>query len=103
VVVLEFFAEGRHLVVDAVVTTVYRNTIGTNASTIRGYDAKQDEDRKFLADRASSQPIAEIHGGPHVLVTLLCLEQSDQNPTPTEKPRKVLDVIADIAPMGHAP
>ena len=27
VVVLDFFAEGRHLVVDAVVTTVYRNTV----------------------------------------------------------------------------
>jgi len=26
VVVLDFFAEGRHLVIDAVVTTVYRNT-----------------------------------------------------------------------------
>ena len=27
VVVLDFFAEGRHLVVYAVVTTIYRNTI----------------------------------------------------------------------------
>ncbi len=40
IVVLDFFAEGRHLVVDAVVTTVYRNTILKNASTIVGYAAK---------------------------------------------------------------
>ena len=37
------------------------------------------------------------------LLTLLCLEQSDQVPAPTERPRKVSDLIADIAPMGHAP
>jgi len=48
VVVLYFFAEGRHLVVDAVVTTVHRNTIFTNASTIHGYVAKQVEDMKFM-------------------------------------------------------
>jgi hypothetical protein len=32
VVVLELFAEGRHLVVDAVVTKVYRNTILKNGN-----------------------------------------------------------------------
>jgi hypothetical protein len=32
-VVLDFFAEGRHLVADAVVMTVYRNTILKNALT----------------------------------------------------------------------
>ncbi len=54
VVVLDFFAEGRHLVVDAVVTTVYRNTILKHAATIPGYVAKQVEDMKFHADRAST-------------------------------------------------
>jgi hypothetical protein len=68
VVVLEFFAEGHHLVVDAVATTVYRNGILKNASSIPGYAAKQIEDRKFNADHASSQPITAIHGGPHVLL-----------------------------------
>ncbi len=50
------------------VTTIYRNNILKNASTILGYAAKQAEDRKFQADRASLQPIAAIHGGPHVFV-----------------------------------
>jgi hypothetical protein len=68
VVALDFFADGRHLVVDAVMTTVYRNTVLRKVATVPGYAAKQAEDRKFLADKASSQPIAAIHGGPHVLV-----------------------------------
>jgi hypothetical protein len=36
------------------------------------------------------------------LLTLLYLEQADQVPTPTERPRQISDVIADIAPQGHA-
>ena len=56
--VVNFFAEGRHLVVDAVVTIVYRNTILKSASTILGYAAKQVEEHKLLAYRASSQPIS---------------------------------------------
>ncbi len=51
------------------VTTVYRNTIVHQVSTIPGYDAKQAEDMKFYADKSSAQPVASIHGGPHVLVT----------------------------------
>jgi hypothetical protein len=37
------------------------------------------------------------------MITLLCLEDADKVPTPTERPRKVSDVIADIAPPRHAP
>ena len=37
------------------------------------------------------------------LLTLLCPEQSDQVPAPTERPRKISDAIANIAPLGHAP
>ena len=37
------------------------------------------------------------------LLTLLCLEQSDRVPTPTEKPLKISDAIDNIAPMGIAP
>jgi len=37
------------------------------------------------------------------LLTLLCLEQGDQVPTPTERPRQISDVNADVAPQGHAP
>jgi len=68
VVVLDFFAEGRHLVVDAVLTKAYRNVILKNAFAVPGYAAKQVEDRKLQVDRISSQPIAAIHRGPHVLV-----------------------------------
>jgi len=68
VVVPDFFVEGRHQVVDAVVTTLYRTTIRKSAFIVPGFVTKQAQDRKFLADRASSQPIAGIHGGPHFLV-----------------------------------
>jgi hypothetical protein len=61
VVLDDFFAEGHHLVINVVVTTVYRNTILKHAASIPGYAAKQAEDRKFQADRASTQPIAAIH------------------------------------------
>jgi hypothetical protein len=37
------------------------------------------------------------------LLTLLCLEHADQVPTPTERPRQISDVIADVTPQGHAP
>ena len=47
VVVLDHFAGGRYLVIDAVVTTVYRNTILRSASIVPGYAAKQVEDRKL--------------------------------------------------------
>jgi len=69
VVALDFFANGRHLVIDAVLTTVYRNTVVLEkVATVPGYAAKQAEDKKFLADRTSTQPISGIHGGPHILV-----------------------------------
>ena len=37
------------------------------------------------------------------LLTLLSLHQGDSVPTPTERPRVVSDVIADVTPQGHAP
>jgi hypothetical protein len=37
------------------------------------------------------------------LLTILCLEQVDMVPTPTKRPRQISDVIADVAPHGHAP
>ncbi len=55
VVVMDVFAEGRHVVIDAVVTTVYRNTPFPYVVAIPGYVAKQAEDRKFDADRTSHQ------------------------------------------------
>ncbi len=53
VVALDFFADGRHLVIDAVMTTVYRNTVLEKVATVPGYEAKQAEDRKFAADKTS--------------------------------------------------
>jgi len=40
VVALDFFADGRHLVIDAVMTTVYMNTVLERVVTIPGYEAK---------------------------------------------------------------
>jgi hypothetical protein len=37
------------------------------------------------------------------LLILLCLEHADKVPTPTERPRQIFDVIADVTPQGHAP
>jgi len=68
VVVLDFFKDGQHLVIDVVVTMVYRNTILQQVSTIPGYAAKQAEERKLYANKSSAQPVASIHGGSHVQV-----------------------------------
>ena len=68
VVALDFSAGGRHIGVDAVVTTVYRNTVIRRVAFIPGYDAKQTIDRKILADGTSAEPIASIIVGPHVLI-----------------------------------
>ena len=68
VVALDFFADGRHLVIDAVMTIVYRNATLEKVATVPGFAAKQAEDRKFRADKTSSQPISAAHGGPHILV-----------------------------------
>ena len=67
-VALDFFGLGRHLVIDAVVSTVYRNTILSKTSTIPGYVAKLAEDKKFKADEKSPEPVSSKHGGDHVFV-----------------------------------
>ena len=51
VVALDFFTYGRHLVIDAVMTTVYMNIVLERGATIPGYAAKHAEDVKFLAGR----------------------------------------------------
>ena len=47
--------------------TVYRDTVLEKVATVPGYAAKQVEDRKFLADMTSIQPISAVNGGPHIL------------------------------------
>ena len=44
VVVLDFFNEGKHLVIDVVLTSVYRNTVLHRVSVVPGYAAKHAED-----------------------------------------------------------
>ncbi len=61
-------APGRHLLLDGVVTTVYRNTKQRETGDIPGYAAKLVEDMKFYADMTSERPVARIHGGLHTLV-----------------------------------
>jgi len=40
VVALDFFVDGRHLVIDAVMTTMYRNMVLEKVATVPGYAAK---------------------------------------------------------------
>ena len=68
IVALDFFGLGRHLVIDAVVSTVYGNTILSKTSTIPGYVAKLAEDKKFKAGEKSPEPVSSKHGGDHVFV-----------------------------------
>ncbi len=37
------------------------------------------------------------------LLTLICIHQGDMVPTPTERPRQISDVIAEVPSQGHAP
>jgi len=66
--VLDYHAPGRHLLLDGVVTTIYKNTRQRKTGKISGYAAKLVEDMKFYANRASYRPVAKIHGGVHSLV-----------------------------------
>jgi hypothetical protein len=70
-----FFADGRHMVIDAVMTSVYRITVLSRVVTILGYATKPAEYRKFLAGRTVRHPIAAPHNGPHVLVTFAIEEE----------------------------
>ncbi len=93
--VLDFYAEGRYLVVDAVVTSVYRNAIISKATPVPDCVAKQAKDRKFSADRKSSQPIAAIHGGPHVLLPFAV---EDRWRTPRSPCSRPLESLGDCSP-----
>ena len=56
------------MAINAVVIFAYRNSILSRASFIPGYAAKQDKDKKCLADKNSTISIATAHGCSHVLV-----------------------------------
>ena len=64
-VVLDFAKGGRYLIIDGVVTAIYRNTILTKVAIRPGFAAKQVEDKNFKADADSANPVSTIHGGRH--------------------------------------
>jgi len=68
IVVLDYHAPGKHLMLDGVVTTVYMNTRQKETGEIPGYAAKLVEDMKFYANKTSERLVARIHGGLHTLV-----------------------------------
>ena len=68
IVVLKYHAPGKHMLLDGVVTTAYKNTRQRETRTFPGYAAKMVEDTKLYADGISERPDARIHGGRHTLV-----------------------------------
>ena len=60
--------QGKHLLLDGVVTTIYRNTRHRETMTIHGYASKLVEYKKLYADKISERHVAKIHGGRHTLV-----------------------------------
>jgi len=68
-IVVQDFVEGcRHLIMDGVVTIVYRNIIISKVAAVPGFTAKQVEDNKLKAGAYSPRPVAAAHGGRHMLV-----------------------------------
>ncbi len=63
IVVLNFAEGGRHLIIDGMVTTVYRNSVLHKVAVIPGFAAKHVEDKKFKADQDSLNPVSITHGG----------------------------------------
>jgi len=61
--VVNFIEPGRHLILDGVVTTVYRNSILSKVALVPGFAAKKVEDTKFKADLTSAHPVSATHGG----------------------------------------
>ena len=74
--VLDLYGLGRHLVIDAVLCTVYRNkVILAQGCSIPGYAAKMPDDRKFYNnDKTSTHPVSSKYGGDHVFVPFAMME-----------------------------
>ena len=62
-VVLDFTTLGRHLIMDGVVTLVYKTSILARVAAVHGFAAKKAEDMKFKSDKTSDQSVAATHGG----------------------------------------
>eukprot|EP00873_Tetraselmis_striata_P037934 jgi/Tetstr1/458198/TSEL_044687.t1 len=61
VVRLDYMGPGVHLVLDAAVTCVFRNSIAAQVAVQPGYAARLREQTKFRVDACSSQPVARRH------------------------------------------
>eukprot|EP00873_Tetraselmis_striata_P042122 jgi/Tetstr1/462386/TSEL_007392.t1 len=61
VVQLDYMGPGVHLVLDAAVTCVFRNSIAAQVAVQPGYAARLREQTKFRVDACSSQPVARRH------------------------------------------
>ena len=68
IVVMDYTAPGKYILLDGVDTTVYMSTRQRETRVIPGYAAKLVEDKKFYADKTSERPVARIHGGRHTLI-----------------------------------
>jgi len=62
IVVLDFYEHGRHLLLNGVVITIYKNTRLRETPEVPGSAVNWVEDRKFYTDKASERPVARIHG-----------------------------------------
>jgi len=69
IVVLDYVAPGKHLLLDGVVTNTYRNTRVRETRSIPGYTSKLVEDKKLYADMTSERSVSTSHGGRHILVS----------------------------------
>ncbi len=56
------------MVIDGVVTTVYRNSVLDKVLSVPGYASKLVNDRKFKKDADCPQPVAVATGGRHTFV-----------------------------------
>ena len=65
IVVSDFAEASRHLVLNRVATTVYRNNILSKVAAVPGFAAKHVEDKKSKVDDDSTKPVAVAHGGRH--------------------------------------
>jgi hypothetical protein len=83
VVALDFFADGRHLVIDVVMTTVYRNTVLEKVATILGYAAKQAQRTgSFLRTRLPGSQSRRCTEAPTSLSPLPLRMEADWGPMP---------------------
>jgi len=67
-VMLDFAEGGRHLVINGVVITVYRNFVLSKVDVIPGFEAKHVEDKNFKAGKDSLHRVSVVHGGRHKLI-----------------------------------